>query len=86
MAQINDSLASHRGNQTFAVSCTESDGTPQIDEGRGNHSSGATGLHLRKTSAGLIFLAIGSQRRFGSVYMRNVNIGLTDHTESETKR
>ena len=37
------------GNHTFEVRCAEADGTPQIEEERGNRPSGATGLHRRKT-------------------------------------
>ncbi|MDA0988182.1 MAG: molybdopterin-dependent oxidoreductase [Chloroflexi bacterium] len=33
------------GNHVVEVRCTEGDGTPQIEESRGNHPSGATGIH-----------------------------------------
>lgn len=33
------------GRHTFEVRCTESDGTPQIEEEQGNRPSGATGIH-----------------------------------------
>ena len=36
------------GNHTFEVRCSEADGTPQIEEERGNRPSGATGLHSLK--------------------------------------
>ena len=39
-----------KGKHTFAVRCVENDGTPQIEENRGNRPSGATGIHRRKTS------------------------------------
>ena len=39
-----------RGKHTFAVRCAEADGTPQIEESRGNRPSGATGIHNRRTS------------------------------------
>ena len=35
------------GSHFFEVRCTEGDGTPQIEEDRGNHPSGATGLHYK---------------------------------------
>ncbi len=38
-----------RGRHTFAVRCAEGDGTPQIEEQRGNRPSGATGIHRRRT-------------------------------------
>ena len=38
-----------KGKHTFAVRCAEGDGTPQIEEERGNRPSGATGIHRRKT-------------------------------------
>ena len=38
------------GKHTFEVRCVEADGTPQIEEERGNRPSGATGIHSRKTS------------------------------------
>ena len=38
------------GNHTFAVRCAEGDGTPQIEEERGNRPSGATGIHRRKAT------------------------------------
>ena len=37
------------GQHTFEVRCAEADGTPQIEEDRGNRPSGATGIHRRKT-------------------------------------
>ena len=37
------------GKHTFAVRCVEADGTPQIEEERGNRPSGATGIHRRQT-------------------------------------
>ena len=37
------------GKHTFAVRCVEADGTPQIEEVRGNRPSGATGIHRRQT-------------------------------------
>ena len=37
------------GNHTIEVRCSEADGTPQIEEERGNRPSGATGIHRRKT-------------------------------------
>ena len=37
------------GQHTFEVRCAEADGTPQIEEDRGNRPSGATGSHRRKT-------------------------------------
>ena len=36
------------GNHEFEVRCAEGDGTPQIEERRGNHPSGATGIHSKK--------------------------------------
>ena len=36
------------GDHTFEVRCAEKDGTPQIEEQRGNRPSGATGIHSRK--------------------------------------
>ena len=39
-----------KGKHTFAVRCAEADGTPQIEESRGNRPSGATGIHRRRTS------------------------------------
>ncbi len=38
------------GDHTFEVRCAEADGTPQIEEDRGNRPSGATGIHSRKAS------------------------------------
>ena len=38
-----------QGKHTFAVRCAEADGTPQIEEERGNRPSGATGIHRRQT-------------------------------------
>ena len=38
------------GKHTFEVRCAEADGTPQIEEERGNRPSGATGIHRRRTS------------------------------------
>jgi len=38
------------GNHTFEVRCTEADGTPQVEQERGNRPSGATGLHRRRTN------------------------------------
>ena len=35
------------GDHSFEVRCAERDGTPQIETNRGNHPSGATGLHKR---------------------------------------
>ncbi|MEC9280867.1 MAG: molybdopterin-dependent oxidoreductase [Chloroflexota bacterium] len=37
------------GQHTFEVRCAEVDGTPQIEEDRGNRPCGATGIHRRKT-------------------------------------
>ena len=37
------------GKHTFAVRCAEADGTPQIEDVRGNRPSGATGIHRRQT-------------------------------------
>ena len=39
-----------KGKHTFAVRCLEADGTPQIEESRGNRPSGATGIHRRRTN------------------------------------
>ena len=39
-----------KGKHTFAVRCAEADGTPQIEESRGNRPSGATGIHRRRTN------------------------------------
>lgn len=39
------------GDHTFEVRCAEGDGTPQIEEQRGNRPSGATGIHSRKAKA-----------------------------------
>ena len=36
------------GNHEFEVRCAEGDGTPQIEEKKGNRPSGATGVHSRK--------------------------------------
>ena len=36
------------GGHEFEVRCREGDGTPQIEESRGNRPSGATGIHLRR--------------------------------------
>ncbi len=36
------------GDHEFEVRCMEGDGTPQIEESRGNRPSGATGIHSRK--------------------------------------
>jgi hypothetical protein len=36
------------GHHTFAVRCTEGDGTPQIEESRPTRPSGATGIHSRE--------------------------------------
>ena len=38
------------GDHTFEVRCAELDGTPQIEEERGNRPSGATGIHRRKAT------------------------------------
>ena len=37
------------GTHTFEVRCAEADGTPQIEEERGNRPSGSRGIHRRKT-------------------------------------
>ena len=37
------------GKHTFEVRCVEGDGTPQIEQERGNRPSGATGIHRRRT-------------------------------------
>ena len=36
------------GNHEFEVRCVEGNGTPQIEEDRGNRPSGATGIHSKK--------------------------------------
>ena len=36
------------GNHEFEVRCVEGDGTPQIEEDRGNRPSGARGIHSKK--------------------------------------
>ena len=36
------------GNHRFEVRCSEGDGTPQIEEFRGNRPSGATGIHDKR--------------------------------------
>lgn len=36
------------GDQFFEVRCAEGDGTPQIEEPRGNRPSGARGIHSRR--------------------------------------
>lgn len=36
------------GSHEFEVRCLEGDGTPQIEEKRNNHPSGATGIHSKK--------------------------------------
>ena len=36
------------GVHKFEVRCREGDGTPQIEESRGNRPSGATGIHLKR--------------------------------------
>ena len=36
------------GEHEFEVRCAEGDGTPQIESQRGNHPSGATGIHKKK--------------------------------------
>ena len=38
------------GGHKFEVRCAEGDGTPQIEEERGNHPSGATGIHSDRAS------------------------------------
>ena len=38
------------GPHGFEVRCVEADGTPQIEEARGNRPSGATGIHSKHTS------------------------------------
>ena len=38
------------GNHNFEVRCAEKDGTPQIEQQRGNRPSGATGLHRRQAT------------------------------------
>ena len=38
------------GTHTFEVRCAEADGTPQIEEERGNRPDGASGIHRRKTN------------------------------------
>ncbi len=38
------------GDHYFEVRCAEGDGTPQIEEERGNHPDGATGIHRREAS------------------------------------
>ena len=38
------------GDHSFEVRCAELDGTPQIEEQRGNRPSGATGIHRRETA------------------------------------
>ena len=35
------------GRHEFEVRCAELDGTPQIEEARGNRPSGATGIHSK---------------------------------------
>ncbi len=37
------------GTHTFEVRCSEADGTPQIEEEKGNRPDGASGIHSRKT-------------------------------------
>ena len=37
------------GEHTFEVRCAEADGTPQIEESKGNRPDGASGVHKRKT-------------------------------------
>jgi DMSO/TMAO reductase YedYZ molybdopterin-dependent catalytic subunit len=37
------------GEHTFEVRCAEADGTPQIEENKGNRPDGASGIHRRKT-------------------------------------
>lgn len=36
------------GSYKFEVRCLEADGTPQIEESRGNRPSGATGIHFKR--------------------------------------
>ena len=36
------------GNHEFEVRCAEANGTPQIEEERGNRPSGASGIHSKK--------------------------------------
>jgi len=38
------------GDHSFEVRCAELDGTPQIEEQRGNRPSGATGIHRREAT------------------------------------
>lgn len=38
------------GDHSFEVRCAELDGTPQIEEQRGNRPSGATGIHRREAA------------------------------------
>ena len=38
-----------QGEHTFEVRCAEADGTPQIEENKGNRPDGASGIHRRKT-------------------------------------
>ena len=38
------------GRHEFEVRCAEGDGTPQIETSRGNHPSGATGIHSKKAN------------------------------------
>ena len=37
------------GTHTFEVRCSEADGTPQIEEEKGNRPDGASGIHSRRT-------------------------------------
>lgn len=37
------------GSHVFKVRCAEGDGTSQIETNRGNHPSGATGIHRKNT-------------------------------------
>ena len=37
------------GEHTFEVRCAEADGTPQIEEKKGNRPDGASGIHSRRT-------------------------------------
>ena len=37
------------GEHTFEVRCAEADGTPQIEERKGNRPDGASGIHSRRT-------------------------------------
>ena len=39
----------HEGEHTFQVRCAEADGTPQIEERKGNRPDGASGIHSRRT-------------------------------------